>query len=474
MGKYSRVVPSSVCLFVCSLAAPLPLLAQAAPGAPSTPVEAPPAATSPVIEAEAREAAPPDDSSTDPTEPLHSRPLFTLPAPGQAQPTDESDNEEIAVPGDPWGDVGSEGLISLRALFQTRYISTFSKKSHSARASYVVREENLAQNNDGYSLNRVFLRIGSDPSKYVGFKAVMDFAELIDGDPEDVVKQAYASLRPIPEHLELVVGLFKLPYSTVELDASSRFELADLGQANRLVGDLGFAGRDLGVQLLAAPLKKAKRLRLSLGVFKGHAKDEHDSPAGAIGARVETKPNKSLRLGADFVQHTKAITYNRPFETSDKDELPNPPDPLYPAQKRWDKGHALSADARYKKKHLMLRGEWMYGDRVDIDERYGAKTWMAVWALAAYRIDVTDNVRLLPAIRYEWLDANREANVGVQNQISLALNVLFWERARFVLEVTNINVQAGTPYLNQPKPLQAEPFLALDSTRIIGQLQLEL
>jgi hypothetical protein len=40
--------------------------------------------------------------------------------------------------------------------------------------------------------------------------------------------------------------------------------------------------------------------------------------------------------------------------------------------------------------------------------------------------------------------------------------------------VTNINVQAGTPYLNQPKPLQAEPFLALDSTRIIGQLQLEL
>lgn len=475
MGKYSRVVRSTASLLFVLLAAPLPLFGQAAPSPPA--LTPPAAAPSPVVQAEAQQAhesVEPEDASTDPTEPLHSRPLLTLPLGGEGQPADESDNEEISVPGDPWGDVGSEGLISLRALFQTRYISTFSKKSTSARASYVVREENLAQNNDGYSLNRVFMRIGSDPSKYLGFKAVMDFAELIDGDPEDVLKQAYASLRPIPEHLELVVGLFKLPYSTVELDASSRFELADLGQANRLVGDLGFAGRDLGVQLLAAPLKKAKRLRLSLGVFKGHAKDEHDSPAGSVGARVETKPNKSLRFGADFVQHTKAITYNRPFETSDKDELPNPPDPLYPAQKRWDKGHALSADARYKKKGLMLRGEWMYGDRVDIDERYGAKTWMAVWALAAYRIDITDAVRLLPAIRYEWLDANREANVGVQNQISLALNVLFWERARFVLEVTNINVQAGTPFLNQPKPLQAEPFLALDSTRIIGQLQLEL
>jgi hypothetical protein len=472
MGKHLRVVACTAWWFVLLLGVPRLAFAQVPPPPPQAPAPAPA-----VVEAEAlqaHESADREDSSTDPTEPLHSRPLLQLPQRDDGQPADESDNEEIAVPGDPWGDVGSEGLISLRALFQTRYISTFSKKSQSARASYAVREDNLAQGNDGYSLNRVFLRIGSDPSKYVGFKAVLDFAELIDGDPEDVVKQAYATLRPIPEHLELVVGLFKLPYSTVELDASSRFELADLGQANRLVGDLGFAGRDLGVQILAAPLKKAKRLRLSLGVFQGHAKDEHDSPAGAVGARVESKPNKSLRLGADIVQHTKAITYDRPFETSDKDELPNPPDPLYPAQKRWDKGRALSADARYKKKGFMLRGEWMYGDRVDIDERYGARTWMAVWALAAYRIDLTDNVRLLPAVRYEWLDANREANVGVQNQISFALNVLFWERARFVFEVTHIDVQPGTPYLNQPKPLQSEPYLALDSTRIIGQVQLEL
>jgi hypothetical protein len=476
MCKLSLVVPFTVGWLALSAANPAASSAQAAPDAPPAPPAAPlpPAPVPAVAPAATNEQSESDDASTDPTEPLHSRPVLTLPLQKDGQPADESDNEELAIPGDPWGDIGSEGLISLRALFQARYASTFADKSHSARASYAVREDNLAQSGDGYSLNRVFLRISSDPSKYVGFKAVLDFAELIDGDPEDVVKQAYAALRPIPEHLELVVGLFKLPYSTAELDASARFELADLGQANRLIGDLGFAGRDLGVQILAAPFKKAKRLRLSLGAFEGHAKDEHDSPVGAIGARAESKPSKSLRLGADIVQHTKAVTYNRPFNTSDKDELPNPPDPLYPAQKRWDKGHALSVDARYKKKRLMLRGEWMYGDRVDIDERYGAKTWMAVWALAAYRIDLTDDIRLLPALRYEWLDASREQDVGVQNQLSLALNVLFWERARFVFEVTRIDVQDGTPYLNQPKPLQTEPYMALDSTRIIAQLQLEL
>lgn len=338
-----------------------------------------------------------------------------------------------------------------------------------------MREDNLVQQDDGYDIHRLFMRVGSDPSQYVGFKAVLDFSELIDDDADNVVKQAYASLRPIPGRLEFTVGLFKLPFSTLELDASSRYELSDYGRGNRLVGDLGFAGRDLGVQVLASPLRKPKRLRLSLGAFRAHAHDEHDSPVGAIGGRVETKPNKHVRFGADIVQHMKAVTYDRPFNTSDKDELPNPPDPLYPAQKHWGKGRALSVDARYKKKGFMVRGEFMYGDRVDLDERYGAKTFWALWALAAYRIDVSETVRLLPAVRFEWLDADREHDDrGVHQELSFGLTVLFWDRVRLLLEASRVDVQANTPVLNQPRPLQIDPYLALDHVRLTGQLQLEL
>ncbi|MET0283698.1 MAG: hypothetical protein ABW352_04490 [Polyangiales bacterium] len=414
--------------------------------------------------------------STDPTEPSDSAPALTIPRKeGPNNVEAGTDEEEIAVPGDPWGDSASDGLIGLRALFQARYISTFAKDSRSARESYRVREDYLAQHNDGYSLNRVFLRIGSDPSPYVGFKAVLDFAELLDDDPEDVLRQAYASLRPIPGHLEFVVGMFKLPFSVLELDASSRYELSDFGAANRLGGDLGFAGRDLGVQVLAAPFKKAKRLRLSLGAFRGHMKDEHDSPVGALGGRAESKPNKHWRFGADLVQHLETVTYNRAFELSDNEELPNPPNPLYPAQKHWGKGRAFSADVRYKRKGLMLRGEAQYGDRVDLDERYGAKTWWAAWGLCAYRIELPRNVRLLPAVRFEWLDIDREhTDRGVMQQLTLGTSVLFLERVRFVLDATRVQVQANTPVLKQPKPLQLQPYLALDHWRVTAQLQVEL
>jgi hypothetical protein len=45
---------------------------------------------------------------------------------------------------------------------------------------------------------------------------------------------------------------------------------------------------------------------------------------------------------------------------------------------------------------------------------------------------------------------------------------------RFLVDVTHTGVQANTPVLNQPKPLQATPFLALSNTRLSAQLQLEL
>lgn len=396
----------------------------------------------------------------------------------QQHAREEADHDdEIRVGsalGDPWGDPDSLSVISLRALMQTLYSTTFASKSEAERISYRVREDSLAEKGDGWELRRLLVRLSSDPSVYFGFKAVLDFAELVSNDPEDVVKQAYTTLRPIPGRLEFVVGLFKIPFAIFELDPSSRFELAEYGPANRLLNDIDFSGRDLGVQVMVAPLKKAKRLRLMAGVFRGHTYDEHDFPAGTVAARVELRPKKWLRIGGGWVEHTRSVRYKRPFNTSDKDVVPNPIDPLYPAEKRWDAGRAYGADLRIKKKRVMLRGEFLYGDRVDVHTRYDARTFWDAWGLLAYRIDLPGTLKLLPAVRAEWFDADREHRSGMHRLLSAGITLLFLDRARFLIDVTRTDVSNNTPVLNQPKPIQTDPYLALDNTRLSFQLQVEL
>ena len=71
------------------------------------------------------------------------------------------DNSEAelgdTLPGDPWGDAKGLSIISLRALAQTRYTSTFGAHSDNSRASYVEREQLLAEKNDGWGIERLML-----------------------------------------------------------------------------------------------------------------------------------------------------------------------------------------------------------------------------------------------------------------------------------------------------------------------------
>ncbi len=460
-------------------AKPLAQPAKAAPAAPTTAPAAPaPAATPPAAPAPAPTQAQDESEPNDaPPQVAQIASPFAAPPPaGNGDPGDATPDKDLsdAIPGDPWGDAQGLSAIALRAIFQLRYTSSFAEDSTNSRASYRVREESLAQEGDGYAINRLFMRLSSDPVKYVGFKAVLDFAELIANDPEDLVKQAYATVRPIPGRLELVVGLFKVPFSILELDPSSRFEFARFGSANELVNDLGFAGRDYGIQVIGAPLPKAKRLQLMLGIFRGHAHDEHDSPAGSIAARVEAKPNKMLRFGGGVISHLRAVTYNRPFNDSDKDVLPNPPDPLYPAQRRWGRGSAYGLDARFKKKGFMFRAEGIYGDRVDIDRRYDAKHFWSALGIAAYSISLGGDIKLLPAFRLEYFDADAGHGKGLVRTISGSVTMIAWTRVRFLVDVTHNEIERNTIVINQPRPLQADPYLALSNFRLTCQLQLEL
>jgi hypothetical protein len=352
-----------------------------------------------------------------------------------------------------------------------QYRKTLANPSHSALPGYAVREDVLVRDGDGYDLQRFFLRVGSDPVPEIGFNALLDFAKL--SNPQNVLKQAYITGRPIPKHVEVAAGIMKLPYSTMELDPIARFELSDLGSSDDLIKNLGFGGRDVGAELMVAPLPKPKLLSVSLGAFAGHSKDEHASPVGAVGGRIESKPLKGLRLGFDAVLMPSSTYYKEPFATSKKDVVLLPIDPAYPREKRWASGKAISADISFARDHFTFRTEGLLGDRIDVESRYDARTWWALWALMAYDIHA-GWLRVTPVVRAEWLDTDREHSTGGRRELSGGLAFPYKKRLRLLFDVRRTDVQAGTPVLDSPKPIPIVPYSDLSNTRISVQLQAEL
>ena len=155
--------------------------------APQAPVDSPaptpvdsPAVDSPAVDSPAGEApAPPARLDTSKDRQLPEAPAGHHKKTHKSEPSDKTTASAGADPGDPWGDEhgGFEmGALSLRTLIQTRYTSTSANASTNPRASYALREDYLVRQDDGFTLNRFFVRIGgADPSGLVGAKGISGF-----------------------------------------------------------------------------------------------------------------------------------------------------------------------------------------------------------------------------------------------------------------------------------------------------------
>jgi len=378
--------------------------------------------------------------------------------------------------GDPWGDSQDElraAGLSFRFLVQTHYQYTGVSASKNSDGAYRAPEEQLAHNNDGWDVNRLFFRIAAQPTRYLSLKMITDFAEFKHGNGKQAIKQAYVTLTPLPKHIHVLTGILKVPYSITELDPIAQYEFTSLGLANDLVKNLDFAGRDVGAELLVTPLSKARYLQAIFGVFQGHSKDENASPVGSIGARVESRPVKTLRIGVDWVEQPKSATYNEYFDTSDKALMPNPDNPTVPISKKWMKGQAFSGDITFESSGLLVRTEAMYGTRVDYYTRYGAGNFAAIWASASYKFPV-GALKFQPGVRVEWLDADTQHSVGTRRQLTLGLGTYFSPKIRTLFDVTRTDVQDNSPVIQQPVPLPAIPYNSLSNTRVTAQLQVVL
>jgi hypothetical protein len=352
-----------------------------------------------------------------------------------------------------------ESVLEMKLLVQTRYVQTVPSSDRAG-------ERALAQSPDGWYLNRAFVRLGAKPTSWLTTKLLFDFAALKDGDLLQTVKLAYATVQLHPR-VAISAGLFKRPFSLLELLPIGEYEFGSNGPTDGLIKDIGFGGRDIGVLLTWMPLKQKKLLKASVGVFRGGRGEETAALDGLFAARLESTPVKHLHLGADAVWRRKAADLD--YGTADGPQ---------------SDGWAWSADAIIDFPLWDIRAEMLGGDRTDVKNRpnpdFGnvATAFLGGWILGLYRIPVGSSV-LMPGIRLEWLDSDRQNPVGNHFALSGSLNVDFDPRLRLLLDVTHQWVDPGTMPLGKKPNGDAVDgtFLAfhdVDYTRVLVQLQARL
>ena len=278
---------------------------------------------------------------------LLATPAFAdVPPPDAVTPTDDA----LAVPpklrttmGDAFADDVASGL-EMKLLVQARYVQTVPSSDRAG-------ERSLAQSPDGWYLNRAFVRLGAKPNSWLTTKLLLDFAALNDGDILQTVKLAYATVQLHPR-VAISAGVFKRPFSLLELLPIGEYEFGSNGPTDGLIKDLGFGGRDIGVLLAWSPLPQKKLLKAQVGVFRGGRAEENAALDGLFAARLESTPTKHLHLGADAVWRRRATDLD--YGTADG-----------PQRDGW----AWSADAIVDFPRWDIRAEMLGGDRTDVKNR---------------------------------------------------------------------------------------------------------
>jgi hypothetical protein len=437
---------------------PTPPVAQPAPVPPPPasvpPLPGPPLGTPPIAPAEPPIPVPaPDEAPVPPETPVESAER------GAAADEDASETAEIAPRANPNGDVfGDEPELGpkihgfqFRMLLQTRY-------------NYQFDDNNPIKDN-GFALNRAFLRGFAHPYKWLSAKLLVDFAEFAYSNPQQALKQVYGEICPY-KRLQFTVGLFKRLYGLAELLPIAEWEFGDTGPTDNLIKNTQFGGRDVGVMARVDPLPKRRWLGIYLAAFGGagegaegvlgttgktHNGPDLAAPSLLLEGRLESRPVKHLTLGLGGAW--------RPQSAENAD---SPPDVQVST------GKAVGADATISNQLFELRGEWLWGDRTDVYYRIDARTFMAAWGMLAVRFPV-GHVLLMPAGRFEWLNDDLQHPEGDRYLITGAVNLDVTRQLRFLLDLSRQIMRRGA------YPLADIPGLFKDSATIfVAQVQLKI
>ncbi len=419
-------------------------------------VPAPPLGTPPIAPAEPPIPVPPPAQNETPHQ---TETAVESAQQGAAADEDVTEAKEIAPRANPNGDVfGDEPELGpkihgfqFRMLLQTRYNYEFNDKS--------------PLKDNGFSLNRAFLRGFAQPYKWLSAKLLVDFAEFAYSNPQQALKQVYGELRPY-KRLQFTVGLFKRTYGLQELLPIAEWEFAETGPSDNLIKVTQFGGRDVGVMVRGDPLPKRRWLQIYLAAFGGagegaenvsgttgttHAGPDLSAPSLLLEGRLESRVVKHLTLGLGGAWRPQSAVN---ADTPEISQVTN--------------GTAVGADATFSNELLEVRGEWLYGDRTDIHTRMDARTFMAAWGLVAVRVPVGPAV-LMPAARFEWLNDDLQHPEGDRYLVSGALNLDVTHQVRFLVDLTRqIMKPGGYPISDVPG------IFNKSATILVVQLQLKI
>jgi hypothetical protein len=297
------------------------------------------------------------------------------------------------------------------------------------------------------------------PADGLSWQVRLDFARLIYEDPSELVRWAFGELAA-GDHLALTVGIFDIPFSLWETMDEAEIELAERGPTHELLHHLRLAERDLGALVTVSPFKERRWLQAIGGLIEGgaHGAQSYRGP-GLLAARVVSRPSPWLQVGAGLVWRPRPLT-------AWWEELR-----FYYTE--YDKGLAYGVDVTLSLQRVVLRAEWLAGDRTDNDvavpvkERRGdARTFMSGWAMALVRVPV-GRIVVVPAARAELLDTDREHPTGEILHVSAALNVDFSARVRVLADVSRHYVQIGTRNWDFDR-------VRYDTDATVGVLQVQL
>ncbi|HEY5957149.1 MAG TPA: hypothetical protein VIV60_11370 [Polyangiaceae bacterium] len=322
--------------------------------------------------------------------------------------------------------VGGRGAGVFRSLLQLRYSAT------RPDAGANTPQRGTVQANDGYDIQRAFLRYVATPAKTVEGKLLIDFAELKHGNAKQSLKLAFASYRPT-RRVRFDVGLLKRPFSLLELLPISKHELSDVGEVDNFIKDQGYGGRDFGVIARFQPLSRRRMLTVSIGAYRGDIDEGFDaSPVKLVGGRLETHPIKHLRLGVDAVW--------RPFSNVRMTEPADASVAAYTKAAVMKHGMAASTDATLTFRHFEARAEMLLGKRTDLvaiaSSNGRQSSFWAAWIVLAPQFEV-GNVLLVPAARAEILDVDPLNPAGGRKRtLSAVLGLVPFTGVRLLTDVT--------------------------------------
>ncbi len=341
-------------------------------------------------------------------------------------------------------DAAHPGEYTIRTLTQTRWrwsapdmaeLDARTAADFGANADYYRQSiYDRAQDNNGLRLERVFLRASAAPTHAVSVKLLVDFAELAHKNQKKALKLAFTKLRAT-EAISVTVGLFKIPYSLLELLPIAEYEFADVGPTDDLIKDLGIGGRDIGAMVDITPLAKKRYLHLQAGVFQGDSSGPQRVTApGILAVRATSRPWSHLQLGADCVDRVHTVDdWTEGGEPNTKFE-------------KFSTGLACSADAAFTYKRFNVRAEGMTGKRMDtpLVPDHRSHTFSAAWGIIAYKIKLRKKLALYPALRAEWLDEDQLASHGTTTFFSGAMTLEFFPGTRLLFDLSRSKVQVGT------------------------------